>query len=269
MKTPITYYGGKQSMLHIILPLIPKHEIYVEPFLGGGAVFWAKEKSPVEVINDTNTQVVNFYRVAKVSYPALVKEIKATLHSRLQHTQAKVVYENPEMFSPIKRAWAFWVLSCQSFGASLGSGWRYGRSAKVESLIDGKRKRFTTEIVERLELTQIECTDAIRIIQSRDSENTFFYCDPPYFNANMGHYAGYSLDDFRRLLEALANIKGKFLLSSYPSTLLDEYCKKYHWTTFSIPKKIRILRGDTINKQEILTANYPLNIDMKSPSESN
>lgn len=258
MKTPITYYGGKQSMLTIILPLIPKHHIYVEPFVGGGAVFWAKEKSPVEVINDTNKEVVNFYQVAQKNYGALAKEIKATLHSREQHRQAVIVYENPDMFMPVKRAWAFWVLSCQSFGASLGCGWRYGRSDKVEKLVSKKRERFTRQIEERLELTQIECNDAIKIIQSRDTENTFFYCDPPYFNANMGHYKGYSEDDFKLLLETLAGIKGKFLLSSYQSELLEEYVKKQDWVTFSIPKKIRVLGGQTQNKAEIITANYPL-----------
>ena len=54
MKTPITYYGGKQSMLSIILPMIPEHNLYCEPFFGGGAVFFAKEPSKIEVINDTN-----------------------------------------------------------------------------------------------------------------------------------------------------------------------------------------------------------------------
>ncbi|HEU0226617.1 MAG TPA: DNA adenine methylase [Arachidicoccus soli] len=50
MKTPISYYGGKQSMLKHILPLIPEHTVYVEPFFGGGAVFRAKEPKNVEVI---------------------------------------------------------------------------------------------------------------------------------------------------------------------------------------------------------------------------
>ncbi len=65
IKTPISYYGGKQSMLKEILPIIPKHKIYVEPFFGGGAVFWAKEPAVTEVINDTNMRVVNFYEVLK------------------------------------------------------------------------------------------------------------------------------------------------------------------------------------------------------------
>lgn len=65
IKTPISYYGGKQQMLRHILPLIPEHRIYVEPFFGGGAVFWSKEPSHCEVINDANNNVVTFYEVLK------------------------------------------------------------------------------------------------------------------------------------------------------------------------------------------------------------
>lgn len=219
-------------------------------------MFWAKERSEVEVINDTNTEVVNFYQTVQKNYAELHNEIQATLHSREQHRQAVVVYENPAMFFPVKRAWAFWVLASQSFGASLGSGWRYGRSKKVETLIDAKKKRFTEELTKRIEMTQIECADAIKVIKTRDSVDTFFYCDPPYFNANMGHYKGYTEDDFKRLLDTLSTIQGKFMLSSYPSKILKEYSEKYGWRTIHLPKKVRVLRGETRSKAEVVTLNY-------------
>lgn len=57
MKPPITYYGGKQKLIKHLLPLIPEHNLYAEPFFGGGALFWAKEPSNVEVINDTNREL--------------------------------------------------------------------------------------------------------------------------------------------------------------------------------------------------------------------
>lgn len=65
MRTPVSYYGGKQSMLNEILPRIPKHRIYTEVFFGVGAVFWAKEKVEVEVVNDLNREVINFYQQLK------------------------------------------------------------------------------------------------------------------------------------------------------------------------------------------------------------
>lgn len=50
MRTPITYYGGKQMMAEQIINILPEHKIYCEPYFGGGAVFFAKPKSYLEVI---------------------------------------------------------------------------------------------------------------------------------------------------------------------------------------------------------------------------
>ena len=124
MKPPLTYYGGKQMLSKIIIPLIPKHNLYCEPFFGGGAIFFAKEPSNVEVINDTNGELINFYKVVKTKYSALNKEIRHTLHSREQHRAANIVLSYPQLFDEIKRAWAIWTSANQSFGSMLGSTWK-------------------------------------------------------------------------------------------------------------------------------------------------
>jgi DNA adenine methylase len=115
MKTPLTYYGGKQQLAATILKLIPEHEIYVEPFIGGAAIYFAKEPSRCEVINDTNGELINFYEVMKRDFPALQSEIQIGLHSRKQHHNADVVYKNPDMFDRVKRAWAVWMLANTSY----------------------------------------------------------------------------------------------------------------------------------------------------------
>jgi DNA adenine methylase len=119
IKTPITYYGGKQTLLRHILPLIPDHVSYTEAFAGGAAVFWAKEPARVETINDVNGNLVNFYRVLKTGYSALKCLVDQTLHSRKEHEFAQIVYEFPEFFDPVRRAWAVWVLSKLSFASKL------------------------------------------------------------------------------------------------------------------------------------------------------
>ena len=129
MKTPITYYGGKQKMLGTILPLIPEHKIYTEAFFGGGAVFWAKQPARVEFINDHNAEVINFYRVLKNDFAALKREIDATLHSEGMQKEAKAIYRNPSGYSAVKRAWALWVLSHQSFYAILCDSWKYEKKS--------------------------------------------------------------------------------------------------------------------------------------------
>jgi DNA adenine methylase len=122
MKTPISYYGGKQTLAKTILALIPEHWLYCEPFLGGTAVFFAKEPSKVEIINDSNGELMNFYQVVKQDFTALEREIAVTLHSRKQHDQAWVIYKNPEMFNPVKRTWAVWLLANASYGCMLNGG---------------------------------------------------------------------------------------------------------------------------------------------------
>ena len=82
MKSAITYYGGKQKLVSTILPLFPEHTLYAEPFAGGATLFFAKEPSEIEVLNDLNTELINFYSVIQQDYTSLEKEIKITLHSR-------------------------------------------------------------------------------------------------------------------------------------------------------------------------------------------
>jgi DNA adenine methylase len=261
MKTPITYYGGKQSMLSIILPLIPAHELYCEPFFGGGAVFFAKEPSKVEVINDTNREVVNFYRTVQSDFVSLEKEISISLHSRDLHRKARVIYENPDMFNEIKRAWAFWLLANQSYSSDLSGGWSYdNKTGKSAAKATNKRDGFTEDYAIRLQGTQIECCDAIRIINMRDSKDTFFYLDPPYYNAHMGHYDGYTIEDFEMLLKTLSQVEGRFLLSSYNSDALKTYIKQNDWHTIEIHGGINThaRAGKRKAKTEVLTANYPI-----------
>ncbi len=262
MKPPLTYYGGKQMLSKLIVSLIFKHNLYCEPFFGGGAVFFAKEPSPVEIINDTNGELINFYKVIKTNFKKLEKEIRYTLHSREYHQAAKIVLGYPQLFDEIKRAWAIWVLANQSFGSRLDNVWGYDFKTNTSAKrLRNKRTSFTKDYADRLELAQIECKDALQVIESVDNKDCFFYCDPPYYNSFMGHYRGYTEKDFDNLLQLLSKIKGKFLLSSYQSELLEKYSKKHKWFSQKIemPVTIPINRGVKPKmKIEVLTANYEI-----------
>src|SRR5690606_25498918 len=156
LKTPISYYGGKQNLISTILPLFPTHQTYVEPFVGGGAVFWAKKPSSCEVINDYNRELINFYEIVQNDFVDLEKMIRISLHSRSLHNDATVIYNNPHMFDRIKRAWAVWVLAAQSFSSMLDGTWGYDRSKGTTSKkISVKREGFTIDFSIRLQNVQI------------------------------------------------------------------------------------------------------------------
>ncbi|MEA2042070.1 MAG: DNA adenine methylase [Bacteroidota bacterium] len=103
----------------------------------------------------------------------------------------------------------------------------------------------------------LESRDALKIIRTTDHSKDFFYCDPPYYNSDMAHYDGYTIEDFKMLLKALSSIEGKFLLSSYPSDLLQKYTKDNQWNSVRFNKHVAVSNKGK-RKIEVLTANYPL-----------
>ncbi|QZT38724.1 DNA adenine methylase [Halosquirtibacter xylanolyticus] len=262
MKPPITYYGGKQKLVKHLLPLVPEHNLYAEPFFGGGALFWAKEPSNVEVINDCDRELINFYEVMKRDFEALKGMMDASLHSRTSHNDAQVILKNPHLFTSVQRAWSIWVLSSQSFSSMLDGAWGYDvKKASTSTKVHNQKLRFQSVYQERLSRVQIESTDAIRIIKSRDRVDSFFYCDPPYYNSDCGHYDGYTLEDYTLLLETLSNIQGKFILSSYPSPILDNFTKEKGWYQKEFIQRVSVnncSRKKDKNKREVITANFEI-----------
>jgi DNA adenine methylase len=261
MRTPLSYYGGKQQLAPSILSMIPEHRIYCEPFCGGAAIFYAKEASRVEIINDTNGEIINFYEVLKRDFSALEREIEISLHSRKQHRQAWVIYENPDMFDRVKRAWAVWMLANCSYGCMLDGNFGYDRTGGNSKKLANKRSEFTADYAIRLQQVQIECCDALRIIRSRDTPETFFYLDPPYIGSDQGHYDGYTQMDFDALLGLLETIQGKFLLSSFRNASLTAFSRRKGWHTVELRLSSSMTHGQgrTVrDKVEVLTANYPI-----------
>lgn len=261
LKTPISYYGGKQRMLRHIMPLIPEHTVYTEAFAGGAAVYFAKEAVELEIINDINGNLIAFYEAMKSHPRALVDKIKATLHSRKQHALAWHIYNQPQGCSDIDRAWAVWVLCSQGFASKISGVWGYDKSKRTMSKrIQNAKARFDLELCARLERTTIECKDAIDVIARYDSPDAFHYVDPPYFNSDCAHYSGYTEDDFKKLLDVLSGVKGRFLLSSYPSDLLAGYTAANGWYQKEVDQKVSVnaKAGTGKVKTEVLTANYPI-----------
>lgn len=260
MKTPITYYGGKQQMLNAILPKVPVHKMYVEPFFGGGAVFFAKEPSEAEVVNDISHRLINFYRALKYDFDDLREKIDETFHSRAQHKESALEYEAGVDIvpNPLLMAWAVWVQTNMSFGSQIGSGFGFDRGGKCALKLYNKKKQFLEAYQERMKRVTIECYDVLKVIRAYDGPDTFFYLDPPYVSSNQGHYAGYTEEDFRRLLDACVNMKGKFLLSSYPEANLMEYRKEHRWKFEDHEKTLAVdgRRKEPKKKIECLTWNY-------------
>ena len=167
------------------------------------------------------------------------------------------MYNYPHLFPELQRAWAFWMLAMQGYSGLISPRWGYDRINGSCVRRTMSRKAELIEVGKRLENVQLESTDALRIIESRDSERAFFYVDPPYFNSDCGHYDGYTEEDFEQLLILLSGIKGKFIVSSFPSEILTRFTDDHGWHT--IKKEMQINAGNSTRKKvEVLTANFKI-----------
>lgn len=256
-KTPISYYGGKQSILGHILPLIPEHKLYTEAFCGGCAVLFAKEPADCEVINDVNTELINFYRIAKERYPELKEKIDSTLHSREIHAHAKHINQHPEFFSEVERAWAVWVCSKLGFASMLDGTFGYDRSGTTTKKLRNAKDDFTEELCGRLDNCTVECENGINLIKRYDCEDAFHFVDPPYIGTDCAHYNGtFNEQDFAELLETLAHVKGKFMLTMFPHPLIEQYAAQYGWTINVLNRTITASKTSRRRQDEWITCNY-------------
>lgn len=250
-------------MLKHILPLVPKHKVYLEPFFGSGVLFFNKEPSESEIINDKWNMAANFYQQTKLHFDEMKKRIEATPFSRGIYKYAWYIYQNPQFYSKIELAHAFYIGVTQGFNSNFAS-WAvdsYGKSFKA---FQNRKCKYNEIVLHRLENAQLENTDAVKLIGSKKQlPDLFTYCDPPYIGTDCGMYGSYTEEDYTNLLDTLSAIKGKFLLSSFPNDILDRYVKKYDWNVKEFTKTKTAVKGTlgksrTAKKVEVLVANYPI-----------
>ena len=265
MRTPLTYWGGKQKLLKHILPLIPEHKAYIEPFCGGASVFFAKEPVSINIINDINGEVVNFYEVLKSPRlrQQLYRQLKHTPYARRLFLRAIHIFFKPQGYNKIQRAWALFTACAQAYNTKLSESWSMSATTNRASCWQHKIELLQDQTIDRLlENAQIEHRDACAVIRAGKADS-FIFADPPYPGADQGHYSGYGYTEFEYLLKALEQTPGKFMLCSYPSELLDMYTERNAWTQQRIicPLNVspRLVNGKRVKKTEVITINYTLN----------
>jgi len=232
MNSPIKWLGSKRSLVDIILPLIPKHKVYVEPFFGGGSVFFAKNPSEIEIINDVNDLLVTFFAVLRDHPDEFMAKFDFTLQSRTIFDGYRKTDWTSIKNDPIETAFRFYYLIRNAYCGL------YRRNSKgvfnapfcgaYNSLKEyGMRKlcgqffelSWILPAHERLKLATIENKDYRKILTELDGENTFFFMDPPY---DTDYAYGVKNFDYDELVSIIRDLKGSWIL-----TLNEELADKF------------------------------------------
>ncbi len=257
------WYGGKYSHLDWLLPLLPTTGHFCDVYGGSAAVLLNRRPSHIETYNDIDGEVVNFFRVLRDQKDALIEAIGLTPFSREE--LARACQESTEGLSDLERARRFFVRARQvrTGLAQTASAGRWAHCVLTSRAgMAGAVSRWLgsvedlAEIAQRLLRVQIENAPAIEVILRYDSEETLFYCDPPYPHITRGDSKAYahemSDDDHRQLAHVLHRVNGKVALSSYHCDLMDElYCD---WRCIEAPTKV--CHSVKTMRTEVLWINY-------------
>lgn len=227
---PLRYVGAKWQIADWIIGHFPQHEVYIEPYCGSAAVFFRKHPSQLEILNDLDSDILNFFDVLRTRTDELVKAIELTPFAREEYIRALEPCDDP-----FERARRFYVAVWQSFGSTLiyRSGWRNQRTARQRSPLTKTWKRLDGILAaaDRLKDAMIENRDALDCIQYYDSTDALFYVDPPYVLGSRADGARkryrYEMDSEQHIALAgvLNSLDGKVILSGYDSQLYRDLYK--------------------------------------------
>lgn len=209
-KPIVPWMGGKTRLLKHILPMLPEHSTYVEAFAGGGALFFHKSESKVEVLNDTNGDLVNLYRIVRHHLEEFVRQFKWALISRQEFLWAKET--PPDTLTDIHRAARFYYLQRLAFGAK-PTGQTFGTAATASPKLNLLRIEEDLSAAHlRLARVYIEKLDWAACVRKYDRPATLCYLDPPYWGTE-GYGVDFSLEQYQLMAELARTIQGKMLIS--------------------------------------------------------
>ncbi|HOU13328.1 MAG TPA: DNA adenine methylase [Anaerolineae bacterium] len=257
------WYGGKYSHLDWLLPLLPYATHYCEPFGGSAAVLINRDPAPIETYNDIDGEVANFFRVLRDHKEALIEAIGLTPFSREEFEAA--ISESTQGLSPVERARRFYVRARQvrtGLAQTASNGrWAHCRLTSRAGMAGAVSRWLGSvealpDIAQRLLRVQIEHDTAVNVIRRYDSEETLFYCDPPYPHSTRGDSNAYQYEmtdnEHVELAAVLKRVAGKVALSGYRCDLLDTLYKD--WTMIEAPP--RTIHSVKTERVEVLWVNY-------------
>jgi DNA adenine methylase len=207
---PLAYIGGKRTLAKQIIAIFPEHTTYVEPFAGGAQVFFHKEPSKVEVLNDLDGEMVNFFRVCQTHYEELTRYLRYMHVSRKWFELLQAT--DPATLTDIQRAarHLYLLKNCyaglvrrRNFGCSVTQPPGFNLE-RIPALIEETHKRLAR--------VQLECRPYEEILQRYDRPTTLFYLDPPYYGLKLYRY-NLDPDDFSKMAKYFGKLRGKFVLS--------------------------------------------------------
>lgn len=242
----VKWPGGKASLVSRIAPLIPEHGRYVEPFLGGGAVFFSLTGENPSIISDVNHKLIHVYRMVRDSAEDLMRCIDEFAEDQSEEAYYRVRKDFNESENTLEQADRFIYLNKLCFNGL----YRENRSRAFNSPY-GKRnlpKMYDRDTLlkdsHKLRNADIRCASVFEVLESVQ-EGDFVYLDPPYDPIKEGSFTAYHGSGFgKREQEMLAYAvkehagKAKFMISNHDTPFVRSLYEGFQIIPVSVRRSI-------------------------------
>lgn len=204
------WIGGKRRLAKRLLPLFPDHTCYVEPFCGAAALFFMKEQSRVEVLNDISGDIVNLYRVVQHHLDEFVRQFRWALVSRESFLHWKVA--DTRTLTDIQRAGRFFYMQKMCFGGK-ATGHTFGTSATSPAKLNLLRIEEDLSVAHlRLARCVIENLPWRECFTRYDRTGTLFFLDPPYWQTE-GYGVEFGIEQYQAIADLSTRSSGKVIIT--------------------------------------------------------
>ncbi|SRR5579875_339786 len=234
INSPFRYPGGKFYARKLILKHLVPHDCYIEPFAGGGSIFFAKEKAAHNILNDADPELINCYLAIRDNVEGLIRLLDGVPATKELHHYYKNIYRPT---NDLERAFRWYYLNRISFSGIMNMQncfWGYGDKYSMQPKNWPRHLRRCSEKLQGVEIT---CLDFEQVIVNAP-DNAFLFVDPPYFNADQDKFYTHSFDreNHYRLERVLRehSPRLRFLLTYDNSPEVREL---YHWSTHILDKE--------------------------------
>ncbi|ADH65436.1 D12 class N6 adenine-specific DNA methyltransferase (plasmid) [Allomeiothermus silvanus DSM 9946] len=264
INSPIKWVGGKSRLRKKIISLLPSHTCYVEVFGGAAWVLFGKPPSDVEVLNDIDGELINFFRVLRTRPEEFLASFEFELVSREEFQ--RLANLNPKQLSEIERAHRFYYLIMAGWGGELNyprfqtsitDGGHGNRLIGALKYLKGRIR----PVHERLKTVIIENLDWKECIERYDRPETVFYVDPPYPGNGVNYFHNmWGWEDHQELADRLIKAQGKWVLSSYDDPWVREMYKGFHVLSVQAYSGMRTKKdaNSRVLNEEVLVMNFHL-----------
>lgn len=282
MNPVLKYRGGKSRELNRFLKYIPNdYDRYIEPFLGGGAVFFHIEPNKA-ILNDINERLIRFYIQLRDNYPAMRMQLdnlqnqyekNQNVYKQLknENPDERVPNENENLYYNIRNLFnypndtyldgvLYFFINKTAYSGMI----RYNNNGEY-NVPFGRYPNFNTKLItarhsELLQSAEIYNLDYSEIFDMAE-ENDFIFLDPPYdciFNdyGNIDMMNGFDETEHRRLAEDFKNLPCRALMVIGKTPLIEDLYKEYIFDEYYKNYAVNIRNRFNNDKMHLIIKNY-------------